>query len=476
MRVVLASAFLIAASAVTMSMGCSSSSSTGGSPSDGGTGGDTGVKTDGGAQGDGGNTGVDISGSKSIKVTVLHYATPAPTPLGDVRARIENKDGSGHIDVKTGPDGVATFNVNPDKGPFDVTVAQASSTAVSILGVTSDVPGNVVLYDLGATPAFTDKAITGSITGAGAANTLQIDGWDFSTVVTTPGATTYTSKYNYSPAVHTKLPLAVVEVDATGKAVKGLLTPIVDRTGQPMTTNIDMTGATAPTNTTINIVWPTAGLLTGTAIKAVDPKIVQDKHVGNSIVEKTTPDERGAAMFCGVANVDLPVAGKSAFHLQVFGGGLSPDIAGTRMTTLAAGGQPGPNDISVLIQAHVLTDGANLPVGAINSFKSTGANFGDVSFAADTTGYDAVEIDVIDAKAGAVWILYSMGPTLASRGLPHLPAGVAVADLAGDITPLVFLVAAKYNQGAKPPWEAILPDLVVSAQTAGGLGVDSTGR
>jgi hypothetical protein len=475
MRAFLASAFFLGASA--FGVACSSSSSSPGTPAqDGGGGNDAQAQHDGGTAGDSGDNGIDISGSKAIKISVFKYDVPAPTPYDGIRARIETLGNTGHIDVKTAPDGTATFNVDPSKGPFDITVAETGVQAVSILGVTDSVPGNIVINPLTASTAFKDVAISGAIAGVTAGNKVQLDAWDFATVVSTVGATTFTSKYNYSAALKTKIGIAAIEVDPQGTAVKGYLTALTDRTGLPMKIDVDMANGVAPTISTVNIKWPTAGLLTGTTIKAIDPKIVNDTHLGNSLVEKNTPDEVNAAMFCGIADVSLPSNGISKFKLQVFGGTMAPDVAATRLTTVATGGQPNQNDVSAYVQPHDLTDNATLEVGAVTSFKTAGTNLGDVQVSADTTGYDYVQVIIADAKAGDVWAIYGTGSKLATRGLPTLPAGVTVPDIAGDITPLVFLLASKYATGAKPAWEASGPSLLFNAQTAGGLGVDQTGR
>jgi hypothetical protein len=475
MRVVLASAFFLSASAIGFACGGSTSSGNNPAPDGGATGNDAGTHQDAQPQGEGG-TGIDISGSKAIKITVQKY-TGTAVPFDGVRARIETLGNTGHQDVKTAPDGTATFNVDPAKGPFDITIADSGSTAVSILGVTDSVPGNIVIYPLGTSTAFSNIALTGAVTGAAAANRLQIDAWDYVTTVTTPGAVTYSSKYAYSAAVKIKIGMAAIEVDPQGNAVKGLLTPLQDRTGQPMKFDIDMATATAPTVSTINIKWPTTGLLTGTTIKGID-KTVNDNHIGTGIIEKLrASEELGAAMFVGIGDVALPANGVSAFKLQVFGGDMAPDVAGARLTTLAAGKQATAADVGVLVQAHDLTNGATLEVTAVNKFEVKGATLGDLTFAADTAGYDDVEVDIADAKAGVVWKCISLGPMLASRGLPSLPTGVAVAELAGaDITPLVSLVSTKYVPNAHKSWESLTTEVVYATYNVGGLGVTTDGR
>jgi hypothetical protein len=248
-----------------------------------------------------------------------------------------------------------------------------------------------------------------------------------------------------------------------------------------MTVDIDMSAAQPPTSSTIKVAWPSSGLVTDKTIQQVNPKVVQDLHIGNCIIEKNTPDELNAAMFVGVGNVQLPANGQSLINLQVFGGAMAPDVAAALLTTVPANGTAGPTDVGIVIQPHDLTDGATLTVPALTALGYTAppdvidagtVTLDNIEVGATSSGYDVVHIEVWNAKPNAnqiVWIIYSAGGSLKPRGLPPLPDGVALTDIAGSaaITTGISAGVTKYATGVtRKPWEAIGPDTLVDIGTA----------
>ena len=64
-----------------------------------------------------------------------------------------------------------------------------------------------------------------------------------------------------------------------------------------------------------------------------------------------------------------------------------------------------------------------------------------------------------------------------ARSFPHLPGGVQLGDLGGAVSNGgVSGQVTNYGTGAKPPWEAILPDVTVSTYNDVIFTVDPSGR
>ncbi len=473
--------FLCAFAAVVVSsvaVGCSSSSTPATPAGDGGV-----TGSDGG--GPDGSMGGGIAGPKEISITIVETASPMNTPLANVFVRAESP--AGFLEAKTDAMGVAKFKVDPAKGPFDVTAAIAGYYAVSILGVTDSVPGNVILAQIGAMPSFKEFAVTGAITGATATNTLQIDAFDWQTVVTKAGATTYTTKFETINGVTVPIPVAAIEVqppvapETVGTAVRGVLansgTGAKARATGAMMIDIDMSAGVAATNSTVTINWPTAGILTASLLKGIGSPVA-DMHIGSGIVEQITSAEAGAAMFVGIAKTSPPANGVTTMTLQTFAGAMKPDIAGTEVSTIAPMKTATPTDLAALVYSHDLGMNASVTVGQIDTLAVTGTSLDDAKFEMKSTGYDVGQVFVSN-KAGmtttAVWIIYVVGGKVAPRGLPHLPGGVKIGDLGGDLTSAeMSLQVTKYIPGANAAWDNNRTDQAHLVGNAAGMGLDPT--
>jgi hypothetical protein len=418
------------------------------------------VATDGGSD-SGGDTAspVDISGSLTITARVVTIdKTGAKVAQADFPARIENPAG-GFIDQKTGADGVLTFKVDAAKGPFDVTVAKAGFGIVSVMGLTGPA-GDIITYELNASPTATG-AVSGSITGKkDPANQVQVDAWAFSTVV--GNTATYSSTYSNSP----DLPLAVaaVEVDGTGKVINGAITAPQTRTGGAMKADIVLPATpNVVTTTTLNVKLPTAGTLAGRFTGVSE--VTNDNHIGNALVVNSN---KFAQMFVGVGTSKAPVSGLASISVQSFGGDMAPDtvVAAWSGTTYFA-----------RINIKDLADGSTTTFGDVATLDIDGTDLGDLAFAAEGTGYEYSDVELVDTAAGGgvVWRAYTNGPKLAKRGLPHLPAATTLADVGGDSLSPVAVVVLLHRAGASAtPWSDNASfDWVVSNSTP---TIDPTGR
>lgn len=489
---------------------CSSSSNSPSQPADAGSDVVRHVSEAGGDDGGGdGGLACTMTGSLDLTVTVMAAGLP-PRPLAGALGRAENAKGDCAESMPAGPDGVVHIRVDPSKGPFDVTVAaevtgDAGSTviynAASILGQTGPVSGQVILFPVSSAgssiqqakvsgtisnQAMYETGVDGGAPDAGATDggagtwQIQIDGWDFNTVVTPASSTSYSSTYEYDQ--HNigpnalPLPLSAILVDPSGNAVVGVYTAATPRTGNAMGINIDFNQMPLrPTTSTISIQFPTAGVLTGSALTTIGNPAAGNMFIGNAVVVKTTPLEHGAEQFVGVGNVTLPDStGKSTFTLEEFPAPMNPDIAEAALF--------GQNYLAV-VQPHDLTAGSTVNVGEVDKLNTTGTSLGDVTFDVASKDYDAVEgfIATPVQKNGSggvtLWIVYATGATLSSHGLPHMPSGVAFADLAAGTTQLeASAQVVKFAQGAPPAWQTTTSDTEVVAGVVKGAMVTSDGR
>ncbi len=429
----------------------------------------------------GGDGGTSIGGSKDISVTVVKSATPTNTPVANayVRASISATQ---FLDVRTDALGVAHLLVNPAMGPFDVTVAVAGHTAVSVLGVTDSIPGTLVINEIGAQPTFRPYAITGSIAGANAQNRVQIDSFDFRTLVTAVGATTYSSIFEVAAGLTVPIPLAAVEVDNStpyGIAVNGAISAPIARQSAAMSIPVTMPSTPVPaTQAAIHLTWPTAGVFTAATIKGVGNPVT-DVHAGTGTVMQQTTAEASALMFVGVANIDSPMSGASLFHVQTFGGAMAPDFAGAAVSTVAANAQPTAADYVGLVYPHTLVDGTVVNVGQVNGITFAGTNLDTARFAIDSVGYDSTVLyvsNVAGATSTTLWIIYAPGGSVPQRGLPYLPGGVLLDDLGGSLTAASISGQVVKYVGATNPWQAVVADFAATIGNARATSLAPTGR
>src|SRR6185503_2220065 len=113
--------------------------------------------------------------------------------------------------------------------------------------------------------------------------------------------------------------------------------------------------------------------------------------------------------------------GTATIKLQTFSGDLKPDL----VTAAWSGG-----GFFARVGLPNLTYGTNIDVGSVTTLEATGADLSDVTFAAAGTGWEDSELELGNADDNkTVWRVFGKGPTITSRGLPHLPSTVALADL-----------------------------------------------
>lgn len=461
---------------------------------------------DGGA--DGGPAPCTMTGSLDLAVHVAVY--PA-SPLQGAAVRAENAAGE-CSEAMTGADGIAHVKVDPAKGPFDVTAAAenlptdgggtVNYAAVSILGVTQALQGTIQLSPTSAAAGnFPSSSIAGSVLnapefaldagvaadGGKRAYKAQIDAWDFSTVVCpgsgsqescslADGGATYKSIYSYDPNNFIDIPLAAILVDPDGNATKGVYTTPQKRTGSPMHVDVDFgTSGLAPIVTHMTIQFPSGGAIAGSTIKELGQPAAGNMFIGNSIVVKTTTQENGAEQFVGIGNVTLPQNGASTFTLQTFPPPMAPDIAEAIL---------GSMDYFVDVQPHTLTDNSTITVGTVNALTAAGMSLADLKFSSDADpSYEWTAVTIgAPAQMNSVvvyWNVYAQGGKIASRGLPHLPNGIAFSDLSGGATLNVALSVSKLRSGAPPIWGSVRSDIELQAGqwvNRGLSGVASDGR
>ena len=382
---------------------------------------------------------IDISGTTDISIRVVKPTATTPEPQAGFAVRAENQAG-GFLEANTGADGIAHLKVDAAKGPFDVTAAKKDFGAVSVLGVTGPV-GDVLVFDLTDT-STANINVTGAVTGADPANQIQVDGWNFATAIVKPGVTTYATKYGYDAKKVLDLPLAAIEVDATGKAVNAVLTPSIPRTGSAMKIDVAFPATKlVPAASTLTVKFPTTGIVTGKQLTTV-AKVTGDMYLGNCIVVQSNG---GAQMFVGIGNTDTPVAtGNATIKLQTFGGSLKPDL----VTAAWSGG-----GYFVRVGLGNLADASSIDIGSVTKLEAAGATLGDVVFSSAGTGWEDTELALSNAdNQKTVWHLYgSGGGKLDSRGLPHLPSTVKLDDISTGVSSINALMVLWHRKVTTTP-------------------------
>jgi len=481
-------------------------------PSDGGSGSSSGGSSSGvhhpppdggsssGGSGGGSSGGAmcSLAGSQDLAVKVQNFFPAGPVAGAWVRA----ESAAGCAEAQTGADGIAHVMVDMAKGPYDVTVAgdmamlpgdagaPTAISTVSILGVTTaPLTGAVQVSPQASVMNFGMAAIKGNVTvpgnlqvDAGGADggtyRVFIDAWDFITVVQAAALPQYSTQYQYDPShlPGIPIPLAGMLVDPNDQIISGVYTAQTPRTGNAMGVNVDFTmNPLTPTTTTINIQWPSAGVVTPAQLNMIGNPAGNNASIGNAIVVKLTNMEASAEQFCGIGTVTLPDAnGKSTFTLQAFPNTpMAPDIAEAVLFG---------NQYAALVQPHNLMNGATETVGQVNMLTTTPGSNGDLSdvqFSVDGMGYDATVINIWNGKAQSpvtYWTIYATGSTLMNRKLPNLPSAVSSTNVISVAQVTAYTEVVKYRQGAPPPWAAVSPDIEQELWDNKGQNLMATGK
>jgi hypothetical protein len=166
--------------------------------------------------------------------------------------------------------------------------------------------------------------------------------------------------------------------------------------------------------------------------------------LGNASVIKENANP-SAITFVGVADNSLPVNGKSTVKIQSGTGNFTPDYWEAAYKTP-----------TYVVLNHSKQINGSINVGQINMLDGMGVTFDNTTFAADTMGYDGIELALVaqNNQGGSfiAWSIWGVGPKLASHGVPHLPAAVKVADVTGGASPDARVYAAKFEGGSASPW------------------------
>jgi hypothetical protein len=498
---VLKAIFVAAAAAVvpfSFFIACSSGSA---GPGNGGDGGDAqtvdgfGHKDTGGSSGSSsggsssGSSKCSMMGSADLAVKVQNFFPAIPVAGAAVRA--ENAMGACAEGI-TGADGIAHVMVDTSMGPYDVTVAGANLmigdggapvtlTTTSVLGVaTAPMPGFIQVSPQSTAMNFGTANVSGHITvpgnipvdagGAdGGSYKVQIDGWDFNTVVQAATLPTYASTYQYDYGKVPNglaLPLAGIIVDPTGTAVTGVYTALTPRTGGTMGIPVDFTASPlTPTTTTLTIQWPSGGVVIPSELTTIGSPAGQNAVIGNAIVVKTTPMESSAEQFVGIGNVTLPDgSGKSTLTLQTFPSPMDPSIADAVIFGMKYVAE---------VQPHNLMSGSTETVGQVNALTVTpgaAGDLSDVTFSVDSTGYDATYIQIWNGKAMTpvtYWSVYATGGTIMNRKLPNLPSTIASTDVIAVANVSAYVGVEKIRMGGPPIYSATAPDVELNVSQNG---------
>jgi hypothetical protein len=243
------------------------------------------------------------------------------------------------------------------------------------------------------------------------------------------------------------------------------MTAAIPRTGAAMTNNVTFPSpAVAATAKTISAKFPTAGVVTGALLTKIAKIDTTDTFFGDASVVKSAATAFGEA-FVGIGTSSVPSGGTASIKLQVFGGDMAPS------KVIAA--WSGTGNIYARANFTDLTDGASITFGNVTAMDLSGADLSDFAFSADGTGYEYSGMELVDGSNNTVtWRAFMAGGKIASRGLPHLPSTVSLADVAPAFAPTPVVVLFHKATGAAV-WDDGNDDWVVSKT---GDALDSAGR
>ena len=349
----------------------------------------------------------------SITARIVDEASDAP--LARAAVRVEGTCGDG-LEVRTGADGIARFVVD-GAHTWSLTAAMVGHHAISILDVTRlEAVGDVRLEVANGPPPVVHSA-TGTLSGSvGAGSTVRIDGFDFVTLANAGGSWASAHYIRAGGTVPTRF--AAVERDAAGEAVNIGVTSEATRPSGPLA------GVTlvlpAPSEPAVETTVPIQFHFGGGSFPVVEPVSADVLYVGT---HPLAPEVRiGSALFG-------PPPGPALVHELVV-----RDFAVLPGNWLVARFASADGGVLVTVCTAFVGAGTAIDVGEIYAMGWEGdGTYGGATAYGRMSGYDFVAMHLGESAAGdpPAWRVFapSEDSTTTTLHIPHLPAGVTIADI-----------------------------------------------
>lgn len=315
--------------------------------------------------------------------------------------------------------------------PFDLTVVAAGYEAVSVLGITTELPARI-RTDATVFAAPT-ALVSGSITGkASAANRVTIDLIDGLTPAPVFAATWSTQYLIDSPH-----PITVValELDAMGNTINWTKTTVArPAAGGAVTANLAFP-ATPNTfrSTSHTVTVAPSGLLSGNALMGSQTNGTVASYLFSPGLE--------SYVVSGV------VTGSGT---TVTARGID-DVMGPNRLTHAVPVAAGSLFVNLWVVDPFSTAASSTALPVVTQLSTTGFSLADVAVSAAGTGFDTLALQ-ISANGTTYWRVYTApGAPLAAR-LPDLPSGFHPDNIMPNVAPSALALLIKLESPAFRPW------------------------
>jgi hypothetical protein len=373
----------------------------------------------------GGGTAVGGGGATETWTFEVVTAGGAKVPAASVRL-----SGPSLIAAEVATDGgVVTVSWPSTERPFDLTVAAPGYEAVSVLGLTNELPKRVRIDKLTFTAPPT-HLLRGTITGRSSpSNAVIVDLYDGETLMN--ASSSWTTRFS-ATSLH-PLKTVAFEVDGTGHVLNWDAVDVASRTADA-TVNFVFNPGAAVREARLEVLPADGGVLAGASMDQqelahwrLDP-VADPGYLVTGTATKTAP------MTVTLSGVDQPVLIPNRLHV-----GLATATAYANLWVT------NPFDVPSV----------RLPTVA--AVTSSGTNLGNVAATATADGFDTLVLQVSTANGTTnttYWRCYTApGAPLRVRALPTLPPGItpAMVGITTGVRALPMLV--RFASPATRPWE-----------------------
>jgi hypothetical protein len=340
--------------------------------------------------------------------------------------------------------GVVSVAFPSTERPFTMTVAAPGYEAVSIIGLTTEVPREVFIAPTGVT--FSTAALSGSITGKrSATNLVNVDLYEGQTVTTSTGS--YSSSYTVA-SIPFPVQVVALEVPPGGLPVNWVASPELGRTPGAQTFNVAFPAdAGRFVGTSFSVTPASSGAFTASTVQGMTTSGFTAHYVGNSA---TALD--GGATYAISGWLQFP-AGGGITGLGV-DGPLMPNRA---LYSLDGAGF----SLRMWVRDPFVNPSNVVTAPVVNSLAVNGSALNNVSAAGSGVGFDTLELQVSGGPGGntstTYWRVYTApGAPMVISHLPPLPTGISPASLGLPPGPAnVMAMLVRFAEPASRPW--VLP-------------------
>jgi hypothetical protein len=357
-------------------------------------------------------------------------------PAAGARVRIEGPDG--FDDVSSDEHGHVVALVNRDSGPWDVTVALAQHSPVSVLGVRGSIPGRIHLSPSKRWDGDVHD-LRGAVSGLVSClpDGFSLEGWGLLGYWNS-GGPTWSYQATFADAAGAPpLHLLASEHEPSTNTLLNAVWLDLPRTGAALSADIAFPSPPrAKIQTAMRLRLPESGAVVATGLgptsrQAVRRDAVWSYSVGESLLEPSADEQPG--------HYD--------WRVDAFTGDMSPSYATADWADAA-------NRTIIIAHAGVRA-GAVVSVPPAELLEATGTSIATTLLEWSAEDYQRVGASLVSTGSGGSWFVYSFG--VSDSGIhhwPHLPDGIALEEIGlGDGASLDLNVFALTEPDGTPPWD-----------------------